>query len=269
MTLLQRNNKSGRWISQNRLYSGCKLVEKEFTSTLQLLILTTHQLQKYLKSPGLLMRLLLKSSGKKSSNKKLLIRHHQGYEIADVGINVLISYWAGKCLYKRPGMKKETSSRYISVQKSWNLMLLLKKNSYSRTFLRSSPSHLWKQLKFYHEKNGLIILLITIVFQLSAQDVTKEKQNEKQIAAVTDTNENTKVVVGKRPYQCWGQKRRCQSENWKQGLNILESLEGPKVALKNILETIIHMNLMIMTRTTRGQKKISFQRALVRNWVRI
>jgi len=63
------------------------------------------------------MRLLLKSSGKKSQNKNSWISTIKGYEIADVGINGLNKLWAGKCLYKRPGMKKETSSRYISVQK--------------------------------------------------------------------------------------------------------------------------------------------------------
>jgi len=81
---------------------------------------------------------------------------------------------------------------------------------------------------------------------------------------VTDTNENTKVVVGK-DLSVLRQKDAVKVRIGNRGLNILESLEGPKVAFENILETIIHMNLMIMTGRQEGQKKISFQRALVRN----
>ena len=115
-------------------------------------------------------------------------------------------------------------------------MLLLKKNSYSRNFspVISVPS--LKTIKiFIMKKNGLIILLITIVFQLSAQDVTKEKQNEKQIAAVTDTNENTKVVVGKDLISVEDRKDAVKVRIGNRGLNILESLEGPKVAFEKYI----------------------------------
>ena len=63
---------------------------------------------------------------------------------------------------------------------------------------------------------GIILMLIAIVFQLSGQEATREKLNEKQLSAATDTNENTKVVVGKDLISVEDRQRRCQSKNGKQ-----------------------------------------------------
>jgi hypothetical protein len=115
-------------------------------------------------------------------------------------------------------------------------MLLLKKTSYSRNF---SPVIFVPSLKtnriFIMKKIGLIILLITTMFRLSGQEVTKEKQNEKQIVAVTDTNENTKVVVGKDLISVEDRKDAVKVRVGNRGLNILESLEGPKIAFEKYI----------------------------------
>ena len=73
------------------------------------------------------------------------------------------------------------------------------------------------------------------MFRLSGQEVTKEKQNEKQIAVATDTNENTKVVVGKDLICVEDRKDAVKVRIGNRGLNILESLEGPKVAFEKYI----------------------------------
>ena len=82
------------------------------------------------------------------------------------------------------------------------------------------------------KKIGIILIISAFVFQLSGQEETKEKQNEKQLAVASDTNENTKVVVGKDLIRVEDSKDAVKVRVGNRGLNILESLEGPKVAFK-------------------------------------
>jgi len=78
------------------------------------------------------------------------------------------------------------------------------------------------------KKIGIILTLIAIVFQLSGQEVKKEKLGETQLAVATDTNDNTKVVIGKDIFRVEDSKDAVKVKVGTRGLNILETLEGPK-----------------------------------------
>ena len=75
-------------------------------------------------------------------------------------------------------------------------------------------------------------MFIAIVFQLSGQETIKEKQGENQVAVASDTNENTKVVIGKDLFSVEDSKDAVKIRVGNRGLNILESLEGPKFAFE-------------------------------------
>ena len=82
------------------------------------------------------------------------------------------------------------------------------------------------------KKIGIILIFFALAVQLSGQEETKEKQNEKQLAVATDTNENTKVVIGKDFISVDDGKDAVKFRVGNRGLNILESLEGHKVAFE-------------------------------------
>ena len=75
-------------------------------------------------------------------------------------------------------------------------------------------------------------MFIAIVFQLSGQETIKERQGENRVAVASDTNENTKVVIGKDLLSVEDSKDAVKIRVGNRGLNILESLEGPKFAFE-------------------------------------
>jgi hypothetical protein len=83
------------------------------------------------------------------------------------------------------------------------------------------------------KKIGIILTLIAIMFQLSGQEVKKEKLGETQLAVATDTNDNTKVVIGKDALSVEDSKDAVKVRVGNRGLNILETLEGPKFKFEN------------------------------------
>jgi hypothetical protein len=87
------------------------------------------------------------------------------------------------------------------------------------------------------KKIGIILTFFAIVFQLSGQELTKEKQGENQVAVASDTNENTKVVIGKDLFSVEDSKDAVKIRVGNRGLNILESLEGPKFAFEKFTGT--------------------------------
>jgi hypothetical protein len=78
------------------------------------------------------------------------------------------------------------------------------------------------------KKIGIILILVAIMFQVYGQEITKEKLSEKQLAVAIDTNENTKVVIGKNLLSVEDSKDAVKLRVGNRGLNILESLEGSK-----------------------------------------
>jgi hypothetical protein len=79
------------------------------------------------------------------------------------------------------------------------------------------------------KRNGLIIILIVVMFQVSGQETKKEKITETQLTQVTDTNENIKVVIGEDLIRYEDSKDEVKVKVGNRGMNILESLEGHKV----------------------------------------
>jgi hypothetical protein len=82
------------------------------------------------------------------------------------------------------------------------------------------------------KKTGIILMLIAIALQVSGQETTKEKIGETQLAVASDTNESTKVVIGKDLIKVEEGKNEVRVKVGNRGLNILESLEGPKFAFE-------------------------------------
>jgi hypothetical protein len=76
------------------------------------------------------------------------------------------------------------------------------------------------------KKTGIILIFITIAFLVSGQEPVKEKQEENRVAAVSDTNENTKVVIGENLVTVEDTKDALKVRVGNRGLNILQSLEG-------------------------------------------
>ena len=89
------------------------------------------------------------------------------------------------------------------------------------------------------KKIGIILIFIAIVFQVSGQETTKEKQGENQVAVASDTNENTKVVIGEDLISVEDSKDAVKMRVGNRGLNILESLEGPKFAFEKFTGTSV------------------------------
>ena len=87
------------------------------------------------------------------------------------------------------------------------------------------------------KKIGIILLFTAIMFQISGQETIKEKQSESQSTVASDTNENTKVVIGEDLISIEDRKDAVKLRVGNRGLNILESLEGPKVAFEKFTGT--------------------------------
>jgi hypothetical protein len=86
------------------------------------------------------------------------------------------------------------------------------------------------------KKIGVILTLIAIMFQLSGQEVKKEKLGEAQLAIATDTNDNTRVVIGKDLLSVEDNKDAVKVRVGNRGLNILETLEGPKFTFEKFTD---------------------------------
>jgi hypothetical protein len=83
------------------------------------------------------------------------------------------------------------------------------------------------------KKIGIILLLTVAFFQVSGQEPGNEKSGENQLTVVPDTNENTKVVIGDNLLSIENNKESTRVRSGNRGLNILESLEGPKVTFEH------------------------------------
>jgi hypothetical protein len=100
-----------------------------------------------------------------------------------------------------------------------------------------APSDLKKSKHLRMKKIGIIITLFTFMFQLSGQEPTKEKLGENKSVVASDTNENTKVVIGEDLLSVEDSKDAVKVRVGNRGLNILESLEGPKFAFEKFTGT--------------------------------
>lgn len=88
------------------------------------------------------------------------------------------------------------------------------------------------------KKIGIILLLAAIIIQAFSQEViSKEKQEEKQQTAVASANntESTKVVLGNDLISVEDNKDAVKVRVGNRGLNILESLEGPKISFERYI----------------------------------
>lgn len=74
-----------------------------------------------------------------------------------------------------------------------------------------------------------MVMLIAIWLQVSGQENRNETRSENRLAIASDTNENTKVVIGKDMFSIEESKDAVKVRVGNRGLNILESLEGPKI----------------------------------------
>ncbi|MBA4321349.1 MAG: hypothetical protein C0408_00880 [Odoribacter sp.] len=84
------------------------------------------------------------------------------------------------------------------------------------------------------KKIGIILILIALVFHAYGQEALKEKIGETQSTVSKDTNENIKVVIGENLFSIEDSKDAVMVRVGNRGLNILESLEGPKFSLEKI-----------------------------------
>jgi hypothetical protein len=82
------------------------------------------------------------------------------------------------------------------------------------------------------KKIGIIFIITTIGLQLSAQEPGKEDRDENQLSTALDTNDNTKIVIGKDLFSIEDSEESIKVRIRNRGLDILESLEGPKVVFK-------------------------------------
>ncbi len=88
------------------------------------------------------------------------------------------------------------------------------------------------------KKIGIALIFIAMVFQASGQEPVKEKLGENRLAAVSDTNENTKVVIGDNIVSVEDSKDAVKVRVGNRGLNILQSLEeGRKIAFEKFTGT--------------------------------
>lgn len=78
------------------------------------------------------------------------------------------------------------------------------------------------------KKIGIALIFIALAFQASGQEPVKGKIEENRSAAVSDTNENTKVTIGENLVAVEDSKDAFKVRVGNRGLNILESLEGQK-----------------------------------------
>lgn len=78
------------------------------------------------------------------------------------------------------------------------------------------------------KKIGIIILLTAIIMQGFSQKVSAESQNDKKQGTAVNKTENTKVTIGKDLVSVEERDSSLNLRVGNRGLNILESLEGPK-----------------------------------------
>jgi hypothetical protein len=85
----------------------------------------------------------------------------------------------------------------------------------------------------FMKKIGIYLLLLAFVLKLSGQEQIKEKTEENKSIAASDTNDNTKVVIGEDLLKVEKTSDAIKVKAGNRGINILESLEGgPKVAFE-------------------------------------
>jgi hypothetical protein len=83
------------------------------------------------------------------------------------------------------------------------------------------------------KKIGIFILLFAFILKLSGQEQIKEKTEKNKLTAASDTNDNTKVVIGEDLFKMEKTNDAIKLQAGNRGINILESLEGgPKVAFE-------------------------------------
>jgi hypothetical protein len=83
------------------------------------------------------------------------------------------------------------------------------------------------------KKFGIVLMLTAIILQASSQEIiSKEKQNERQDTNTLNKGEKTKVVIGNDLISVEDGKDALRFKVGNRGLDILESLEGPKVKLE-------------------------------------
>jgi hypothetical protein len=82
------------------------------------------------------------------------------------------------------------------------------------------------------KKIGIFFMLTAIWLQVSGQETRNENRDGNQVTVAPDTNENTKVVIGKDLFSIEDSKEALKVRAGNRGLNILESLEGPKVSFE-------------------------------------
>ena len=87
------------------------------------------------------------------------------------------------------------------------------------------------------KKIGIVLIFIALVFQVNGQEPAKEKLGENKSALTSDTSENTKVVIGEDLFSVENDKDAVKLRVGDRGLNILESLEGPKFAFEKFTDT--------------------------------
>jgi hypothetical protein len=88
------------------------------------------------------------------------------------------------------------------------------------------------------KKIGIVLIFIALVFQATGQEPTKERIEENRLAAVSDTNENTKVVIGDNIASFEDTRDAMKVRIGNRGLNILQSLEGgPRFAWEKFTGT--------------------------------
>jgi hypothetical protein len=78
------------------------------------------------------------------------------------------------------------------------------------------------------KKIGIIILLTAIIMQCFSQELSSESQDGKKQGTAVNTDENTKVSIGKDLLSVEDRDSAFTVRVGNRGLNILESLEGPK-----------------------------------------
>jgi hypothetical protein len=110
------------------------------------------------------------------------------------------------------------------------------------------------------KKTGTVLLLLTIVFLVSGQELTKEKTGEKQITAVSDSNASVKVVIGKDLLSVEDSKDTVKVRVGNRGINVLESLEDPKYKFEkySFTEDSHHKDKEVPD-TSRAGKRRSFK----------
>jgi hypothetical protein len=87
------------------------------------------------------------------------------------------------------------------------------------------------------KKIGIVLVFVALMIQASGQEASKEKLSENKQTTASDTNENTKVVIGENLLSVQDNKDAVKVRVGNRGLNILESLEGPKFAIEKFTST--------------------------------